>query len=162
MVIVWNLLSQQSLGNSDLSFQGLFFNQNRNSCISYLPVNAHCWNNQQIPVQKNRQPNIWRCQNWDSADDRSWKSQGFPITHRRADRMASDSVIKSLFQAPWPNINFLMYLLKHLHLLESMALLQSSLQSSCPPAQSVSIHTQNRQDMKRALQWILCTVKEVI
>lgn len=97
-----------------------------------------------------------------TADDRSWKSQGFPITHRRADRMASDSVIKSPFQAPWPNINFLMYLLKHLHLLESMALLQSSLQSSCPPAQSVSIHTQNRQDMKRALQWILCTVKEVI
>lgn len=75
---------------------------------------------------------------------------------------ASDSVIKSLFPASWPNINSLMYLLMHLDLLELMALLQSSLQSSCPPAHSVSIHTQNRQNLKRALQWILCTAKDAI
>lgn len=59
------------------------------------------------------------------------------------------------------NINLLMYFLKRPHLLESMTLLQPSLWSNCPPAQRVSIHTKNRQGVKRALQWILCTVKGV-
>lgn len=56
IVTVWNPSPQLCLGNSDLSFQEVFFNWNRNSCISYLPDSLHCCKNQQIPVQNPRQP----------------------------------------------------------------------------------------------------------
>lgn len=105
IVTVWNPSSQLSLGNSDPSFQEIFFNWNRNSCISYLPENLHCCKNPQIPVQKPRQPISEdsvktfedRSARTESADDRSWNIQEFPVTYRKGDRMASDSVIRSLF-----------------------------------------------------------------
>lgn len=94
----WNFLSQQSLLSPDPSSQELLFLfWNRNSCTSYLPVHflAHCWKNQRTPEQKNRQPDMWRFQNGDCADDRHGNSQGVPVTKmaREADRTASDSGI---------------------------------------------------------------------
>lgn len=115
IVAVLNLSSQLSPGNSDPSFQEIFFNWNRNSCISYLPGSLHCCKNQQISVQKPRQPvseDSMKIFEGRSARTEFVQmtgaeiSQEFPITRGRADRVASDSVIRSLFQASRPHINF--------------------------------------------------------
>lgn len=151
MVIVWNLLSQQSLGSSDPSFQELFSNQNRNSCIS---CQCTLLENQQGPVQHEGATTA-AVQMTEAGRARGFQLHpagltAWLLTGQCNPCLKHHGQTLTFWCIPWSICISWSPRLSCSAFCRAAALLPSLLPCIC-----------RTQDMQRALQWIFCTVKYV-